>query len=30
MKVGSIVDEYFSDNVDVFEKYVVADKRTKE
>lgn len=30
MKVGSIVDEYFSDWVDVFEKYIVADKRTKE
>lgn len=30
MKVWSIVDEYFSDNVDVFSKYVVVDKRTKE
>jgi len=30
MKVWSIVDEFFSDWVDVFNKYVVADKRTKE
>lgn len=30
MKVWSIVDEYFADWVDVFDKYKVADWRTKE